>query len=192
MSRVPTTPLLLAALLAVVPSTGTAQGRPAPDADQARSLYLTDLPTLARKFVALAEAFPSGAYDWRPAPGIRSVRDVLTLMIVENGVLLPQALGVPGMAGTRDTQRETAEAVALLDKPAVAALVRRSFAFADSMWRAVPPEAMRSERTFFGQMLPTDRVLLAVITDQHEHLGQLIAYARTNGVVPPWSGPAKN
>jgi hypothetical protein len=23
--------------------------------------------------------------------------------------------------------------------------------------------------------------------DQHEHLGQSIAYARTNGVVPPWS-----
>ena len=26
-----------------------------------------------------------------------------------------------------------------------------------------------------------------LLFDQHEHLGQSIAYARTNNVVPPWS-----
>jgi hypothetical protein len=30
-------------------------------------------------------------------------------------------------------------------------------------------------------------ILLAVGGDMHEHLGQLIAYARMNHIVPPWS-----
>jgi len=29
--------------------------------------------------------------------------------------------------------------------------------------------------------------LMHILEDQHEHLGQSITYARSNGVVPPWS-----
>ena len=32
-----------------------------------------------------------------------------------------------------------------------------------------------------------EEAAFAMTDDLHEHLGQLIAYARTNGVKPPWS-----
>jgi uncharacterized damage-inducible protein DinB len=30
---------------------------------------------------------------------------------------------------------------------------------------------------------------MALVSHEHEHLGQMIAYARSNGVTPPWSSP---
>jgi len=30
-------------------------------------------------------------------------------------------------------------------------------------------------------------VIYILVADAHEHLGQLIAYARQNGIVPPWT-----
>jgi uncharacterized damage-inducible protein DinB len=39
----------------------------------------------------------------------------------------------------------------------------------------------------FGRDLTKQGALMLLIGDQHEHLGQSIAYARSNSVVPPWS-----
>ncbi len=39
----------------------------------------------------------------------------------------------------------------------------------------------------FGKGNTISYLFTAFVADQHEHLGQLIAYARMNGVVPPWS-----
>jgi uncharacterized damage-inducible protein DinB len=39
----------------------------------------------------------------------------------------------------------------------------------------------------FGEDMTKQGALMLILEDQHEHLGQSIAYARSNGVVPPWS-----
>jgi len=39
----------------------------------------------------------------------------------------------------------------------------------------------------FGRDMTKDDAVRFLLGDQHEHLGQSIAYARSNGVVPPWS-----
>jgi hypothetical protein len=39
----------------------------------------------------------------------------------------------------------------------------------------------------FGRDMTKQGALMLILEDQHEHLGQSIAYARSNGVVPPWS-----
>jgi len=39
----------------------------------------------------------------------------------------------------------------------------------------------------FGTDMTKQGALMHLLEDQHEHLGQSIAYARINGVVPPWS-----
>ena len=39
----------------------------------------------------------------------------------------------------------------------------------------------------FGEDMTKQDAVMLILEDQHEHLGQSIAYARTNGVVPPWS-----
>jgi len=40
----------------------------------------------------------------------------------------------------------------------------------------------------FGNDITERAAFLNALTHLHEHLGQSIAYARMNGVVPPWSG----
>ena len=43
------------------------------------------------------------------------------------------------------------------------------------------------EIRFFGQEVRIEGAINMAAGDMHEHLGQLIAYARTNQIVPPWS-----
>jgi len=40
---------------------------------------------------------------------------------------------------------------------------------------------------FFGNKMSTRSILMVLLSHMHEHLGQSIAYARTVGVVPPWT-----
>ena len=42
-----------------------------------------------------------------------------------------------------------------------------------------------------GQRAAYHTVRLAEVAHAHEHLGQLIAYARMNGITPPWSMPRR-
>ena len=41
-----------------------------------------------------------------------------------------------------------------------------------------------------NKVATVDGIYLRIIIHANEHMGQLIAYARMNGVVPPWSQPA--
>ena len=60
-------------------------------------------------------------------------------------------------------------------------------AHANEAVRQLKPEALAEEVDFFGQKAPRAQIVLALSDHGHEHLGQLIAYARANQVVPPWS-----
>jgi hypothetical protein len=40
---------------------------------------------------------------------------------------------------------------------------------------------------FFGKETTSELVFLRILIHNNEHMGQSIAYARMNGVVPPWS-----
>jgi hypothetical protein len=39
----------------------------------------------------------------------------------------------------------------------------------------------------FGRKMTARSLWITTATHLHEHLGQLIAYARSNNVTPPWS-----
>jgi uncharacterized damage-inducible protein DinB len=54
--------------------------------------------------------------------------------------------------------------------------------------KAVPTITdLETEVNLFGFPGSKRAYLLILLTHAHEHLGQSIAYARGNGVVPPWS-----
>jgi uncharacterized damage-inducible protein DinB len=40
-----------------------------------------------------------------------------------------------------------------------------------------------------GKVVTVDGMYLRIIVHDNEHMGQLVAYARMNGIVPPWSKP---
>ena len=145
--------------------------------------FIADLDAMREKFIALAEAFPEDTYTWRPMDGVRSVSEVLMLIASEGYGFAPTALG-----GTAAMSREeSGELSTVTDKAQVIDHLTKGFAHAKMELEAIDPATLLGVRTVFGQERSTVDLVLFVAGDMHEHLGQLIAYARTNQIVPPWS-----
>ena len=152
-----------------------------------RQRFLTDLDTLHAKIVALAKAFPAEKYSWRPAPGVRSVGEAFMHVASEYYVFTPMAYGAtPSPVVGRGRQAfEAFEAKS--SKDSVLKHLDEGFAYMKQQIEALPPEKITGTQKLFGGDRTIVETTLIMSGDLHEHLGQLIAYARMNGVVPPWS-----
>lgn len=137
----------------------------------------------ARKLVALAEAMPAEAWSWRPADGVASVAEVYMHIARYNYFYLDTSLGVEPGAGV---DYERLEGVVNDRDEGLRALaasmdhVRRATA-------AMSASDMEDPAVLYGREVGEHAVLLQLLAHMNEHLGQSIAYARMNGVVPPWS-----
>jgi uncharacterized damage-inducible protein DinB len=187
---------LLAAALALAcaaPGTEQAAESAATAASTASSLpadLLQDITQVEQKMVGLARAIPESKYNWRPAAGVRSVAEVFKHVAADN-YLLPAALGsAPDSAtGIKGDDYNTAVAFEKreMSHDAIIAELEKSFAFLKSALQNVTPDVMAKQASLFGQTFNGQQVWVMTVTHAHEHLGQMIAYARSNGVVPPWS-----
>lgn len=151
-----------------------------------KQAYLNDLSTVERKYVQLAEAMPQSAYSWRPGEGVRSVGDVFTHIAFAN-YLFGEILGTPMPADVKAKYPNPDAFTAVTDKQEIVAMLGASFAHGRAVVSAITDAQFNSTVKMFGRDSPFPSALLAYITHNHEHLGQAIAYARTNKVVPPWS-----
>lgn len=148
-----------------------------------KAAYLADLDAMRVKFVGLAETFPQEKYTWRPMEGVRSVSEVLMLLATEGYGYAPTALGgKPAMA-----RQEMGKLGTITDKAQVIDHLNKGFAYAKKEIEAIDPATLTGKRKAGNAERTTPEVVAAVTGDMHEHLGQLIAYARTNHLVPPWS-----
>lgn len=148
-----------------------------------------DVSGVEKKFVDLAKAIPPDKYDWRPAPGIRSIGEVLKHVASDN-YLIPALLGTPAEASTGiTTDYKTAQAYEArkMTKDQAIAELQKSFAHLKKAMNATPADKLNASVSFFGQPYTTQKAWVGGTTHLHEHLGQLIAYGRSNGVKPPWS-----
>lgn len=169
------------------------QAPPADSGQAAPSLtadLVGDISEVERKITALAKAFPDGKYNWRPAPGIRSVVEVLRHVASDN-YFLPALLGTAPDSSTGikgdDYKTTTAFEMRKVPRDTTIADLEKSFAFLKQTFQNTPAGALGEKVSFFGQESTRQAALVSATTHLHEHLGQLIAYARTNGVKPPWS-----
>jgi DinB family protein len=173
-------------VLAVVtlPVPARAQDAAAKESSAAvKAAFLADLEGMRGKFVGLAEAFPPDKYSWRPMDGVRSVSEVLMLIASEGYGFAPTAFG-----GKPAMSREESGALSkVTDKTQVIGHLNKAFAYAKQTIEAIDPSTLMGKRSVFGRERSTPEVVLFLAGDMHEHLGQLIAYARTNRIVPPWS-----
>jgi hypothetical protein len=178
-------PLLAAVALAAAPSARAQDVMSKDAAAELKASILGDLETLRGKFVGLAEAFPQDKYTWRPMDGVRSVAEVLMLAAFEGYAFIPNSFGgKPANLGTRE---EAAKLRELTDKAQVIDHLNKGFAHAKKELESLDPAAMTGKRKVMGRDMSASQAALAIDGDLHEHLGQLIAYARTNRIVPPWS-----
>lgn len=155
-------------------------------AAELKASFLADLEGLRGKFVGLAEAFPQDKYTWRPMEGVRSVSEVLMLAAMEGYGFIPNGFGgkpLPPPGG----QEGAAKMRAISDKAEVIEHLNKGFAYAKAQLEAIDPATLTGKRALFGQQRSTSQIALLIGGDLHEHLGQLIAYARMNHIVPPWS-----
>src|SRR3954463_4959334 len=142
-----------------------------------KASFVADLDTLRGKFVGLAEAFPQDKYAWRPMEGVRSVSEVLMLAAFEGYSFIPGSFG--GKAADVGSREEAAKLRTLSDKAQVLEHLNKGFAHAKQQVAAVDPATLTGKRKVMGQDRSIVEGMLFVGGDLHEHLGQLIAYART-------------
>ena len=142
-----------------------------------QAAYARDLGTLSDKFTGLARVM-SGKYDWKPAQGVRSVADVFNLIVKENGLLA----GV--LSGTPNTGAPPAP---ITDPEKMQEALKASYVNLQEAITGLSDNDLQTTVKLFGRDWTKQDALMHVLEDQHEHLGQSIAYARSNGVVPPWS-----
>ena len=174
---------LAALLLAAGAPAANAQDLTPESAAAMKAAYLADMEVMRGKYLGLADAFPQDLYTWRPMEGVRSVSEVLMLIASEGYGFAPMALGAP-TALSREESQGLAE---ITDKAAVIDHVTRGFAYAQETIEAIDPADLVGSRSLFGRERTSPELMLFVAGDMHEHLGQLIAYARMNRIVPPWS-----
>ena len=151
-----------------------------------RERYLTDMDSVHSKFMQLANAIPEDKYGWRPVPGVRSVSEVLMHVVSEwlfygpmsVGAKPPEDFGVPKetLPKLEKDYTKKAEVIEQLNKSWTYFAAQLKAADPATLVATYPPWNVTLAEAAFG-----------MTGDQHEHLGQLIAYARSIGVKPPWS-----
>jgi uncharacterized damage-inducible protein DinB len=151
---------------------------------------IKDINDVEAKLVGLANALSDEQYKWRPAEGVRSVHEVLMHVAADN-YFIPAAMGVPAPAATKITATDYSAVQAFEqqkpDKATTIAELKASFAHVKNALAGVPEARMSESLKVFGQDFTVRGFMVLTTTHLHEHLGQMIAYARVNGVKPPWS-----
>ncbi len=150
---------------------------------------IKDIGELETKFVGLAKAMDT-KYDWRPGAGVRSVSEVF-LHVAGDNYVMPAAVGVDPDPATGINMNDF-KTVATFEKKQLSqadmvVAIEKSFAHLKKAMADSPEAKLGEDLKFFGQTMSRRSMWVGTTTHLHEHLGQMVAYARSNGVVPPWS-----
>lgn len=151
-----------------------------------KEAQISGLETMKGKFAGLADAFPEDSYDWRPMEGVRSVKEVLSLIVAECH-LFPTMWGTMAPEGANGDFRAELARVGAMSKGDLIEELNSAFDHIIGVLDAMDDDARMAPSNFFGTQVTTDSGIMMAMGDMHEHLGQLIAYARSNEIVPPWS-----
>ena len=143
-----------------------------------RSAFAADAGRLSEKFRGLAGTM-AGKYEWRPEKGVRSVGEVFNLITRENGMLAGVLTG--------NTAQPSGKTEPITDPAKMQQALSDSYKGLEAAINNLTAADLATPVKLFGMDMTKQGAIMLLLGDQHEHLGQSIAYARTNGVVPPWS-----
>jgi uncharacterized damage-inducible protein DinB len=144
-----------------------------------------DLADLQKKFTGLAEAIPAEKYSWRPEAGVRSINE-LFLHVAAAGFGFPTMMGTapaPGFDG-KGFEKSTTDKAKIID------WLNKSFTYSIAAVNSMSNADFAKALPKLGPDANEGDVIYLMVVHAHEHLGQSIAYARANGVVPPWTAAA--
>jgi len=150
--------------------------------------FLLSFNDAEAKVVSLAKAIPAEKYSWRPGKDVRSVGEVYVHIANGNRLLLGLLNGMPAreafMKIVRDNE-EREKTITAKDK--IVADLEDSFREVHAALDRATDTDLSKTIDFFGEQTTPRADYLSILEHVSEHLGQSIAYARMNGIVPPWS-----
>jgi uncharacterized damage-inducible protein DinB len=155
---------------------------PAPDPlDGLWQGYSGEWRHVSQQLIALAQATPADKFAWRPAPGVRSTSEVYMHIVIANFYLL----SVTGPKMPAELNENSEKAIA--SKAEVIRWLERSLQAVKQAHEGETAKDLARKVRVEGRDSTVDNMYLRIIIHANEHMGQLIAYARMSGVVPPWS-----
>ncbi len=187
--------LLAVATAAVAAVPAFAQAKPAAAGPKSATVgdLMKDIEDVHSKLVQLAKAIPAAQYTYRPDAGVRSVGEVF-LHVASDNYLMPSFAGVAMDPATKlsDKDFKTFETYEKqkMDQAATVATLDKSFAHLAKAMSATTDAQLDTKVKMFGQESSMRAMWIGTTTHLHEHLGQMIAYARANHITPPWSKKA--
>jgi uncharacterized damage-inducible protein DinB len=135
---------------------------------------------VSRQLLALAEATPADKYAWRPAPGVRSFGEVCMHIAIANFYLL-------SVTGVKEPDVSNKMEKTVKQKAEVIDWLRRSLEAVKTARAQLKPGDLERKVSIDNKTVTVDGMYLRIIVHDNEHMGQLVAYARMNGITPPWS-----
>jgi len=186
------TPLIAGALalIAVAAPSRAAFAQYSPDratALEVRKELLTNFDSLQSKFLQLAEAIPADKYSWRPAPGVRSIGEVFMHIASEYYYWTPAVFGTKPSPVVEGNKAGFDKFEKMGTKPEVLKHLKEGFAFERETIASLDEAKIVGLQKRTRGSTQVLEMAWDMTDDLHEHLGQLIAYARMNGIKPPWS-----
>src|SRR4029077_10722017 len=148
--------------VALVVPLAQAQGQPA----GMQAAFGKDAGTLSDKFTGLARVM-SGKYDWKPGQGVRSVGDVVHTIVEENGLLADALTG---------KTNKGAEPAPITDPGKMQDALKASYVNLQKAITGLSDNDLQTHVKLFGRDMTKQGALMLILEDQHEHLGQSIAY----------------
>lgn len=146
------------------------------------STFLNSFDAASGKVMQLADAFEADKYSWRPAEGIRSVSESM-MHVAGANFFFANMLGAPMPEGVNPRELEQK----ITTKEEAKKMLKRSIEHVRKAIEKMPAKALEEEMDLFGNKTVKMAAVILVGDHMNEHLGQLIAYARSTDVVPPWS-----
>ena len=172
--------LVLSALTAQAQSAGSTDKTP-PGYDL-KPQALQDLQTMQKQFADLANAVPAEKFTWRPGDGVRSFSEVFLHVASLNFSLAPNFGAAPDAGFTQQGYEKS-----ITDKAKVIEQINQSFDYVRAALEKRSNKELQNIVKQFGPEASEGDIVFLIVADAHEHLGQAVAYARMNGIVPPWT-----
>jgi uncharacterized damage-inducible protein DinB len=175
-----------ARVLAASPQTSdAATDHTAPSYDM-KAQSLADLQAVQKKFVDLANAIPADKFTWRPSADSRSFAEVFLHVAGERyGILGLMGATAPAGFDRKTFEKSTTDRAKIIDE------LNKSWEFAQKAINGMSNADFAKLLPKLGPQANAGDVVYILVADAHEHLGQLVAYARENGIVPPWTVEAQ-
>ena len=170
---------MFALALLLTPASALAQDAP----QGIRGEIIHSMLDAGGKIQELAGAIPDGKYTWKPNKDVRSTGQVF-LHVVQANYMLPSLFGVKSPMAADELMKLDTQT---MEPAKIRQMLKESYDWASKAVADTPDSDLETQIDFFGQKMTKRGGMLVLASHSHEHLGQLIAYARSNNITPPWT-----